>query len=134
MVPPAESAVTFDNRQPQARESARSVRVPRRVQAQLIAPVQKIRRVPENKHDPLISCERVLREYSTRLTLLRLSRRLRDAQLRARPLQPFSCGKCWLNAGSTSRERRPKSDGYRYSAEDRICNLRSRGGGAVDLN
>jgi len=42
--------------------------------------------VPEKKHDPLISCERVLREYYTRLTLPRLSRRLRDAHIRARPL------------------------------------------------
>jgi hypothetical protein len=42
--------------------------------------------VLEKKHDPLISCERVLREYSTRLTLPQLSRRLRDAHIRARPL------------------------------------------------
>jgi hypothetical protein len=42
--------------------------------------------VPEKKHEPLISCERVLREYYTRLTLPQLSRRLRDAHVSARLL------------------------------------------------
>src|SRR5215470_2189148 len=108
MALPVESSVAFDNRLPQAQESARSGHVPRRAQSQRTAPAKKIRRVPENKHEPLISCERVLREYSTRLTLPRLSRRLRDAHARARFLQPLSGGKRWCDVGGKSSGRRPQ--------------------------
>src|SRR5262252_2304894 len=59
MAAPAKLVAISDSRQPQARGSARFARAPGRAQAPLTAPAQKVRRAPENKHEPLISYERV---------------------------------------------------------------------------